>query len=56
VGAMSELQKRKAEYYSDLELCIRSMLYVFKKMDRKTAEKECRKYIKISLGIYSKRV
>ena len=53
---MSELEKRKAEYYINLELCIRSMMFTFKKMDRKTAERECRKYIKISLDLYSKRV
>jgi len=53
---MSDLQERKAKYHQDLELCIRAMMYTFKKMDRKTAEKECRKYIKISLDIYSKRV
>jgi hypothetical protein len=53
---MSELQKRKTEYYLELETCVRAMLYTFKKMDRKTAERECRKYIKISLDLYAKRV
>jgi hypothetical protein len=53
---MSDLQKRRAEYYQDLELCIRAMMFAFKKIDRETAEKECRKYIKISLDLYSKRV
>jgi hypothetical protein len=53
---MSDPQKRKEQYYLDLELCVRAMLYTFKKIDRKTAERECRKYIKISLDLYSKRV
>jgi hypothetical protein len=53
---MSDLQKRKAEYHQDLELCIRAMVFTFKKMDRRAAERECRKYIKISLDLYSKRV
>jgi len=53
---MSDLQKRKAEYYQDLELCVRAMLYTFKKMDRETARRECMKYIRISLDLYSKRV
>jgi hypothetical protein len=53
---MSDPQKRKEQYYLDLELCVRSMMFTFKKMDRRTAERECRKYIKISLDLYSKRV
>lgn len=51
-----EIDRRRRQYHQDIEICIRSMMYTFKKMSRKEAEKECRKYIKISLDLYAKRV
>ena len=51
---MSIDEKRK-RFEQELEICIRSMRYAFPKMSREKAEKECRKYIKLTLDVYGKR-
>lgn len=50
------IDEKRKRFEQELEICIRSMRYAFPKMSRKEAEKECRKYIKLTLDVYGKKV